>query len=701
MKEQVFSIQQRFFDALKQPKKHNDILFAIGIMCIISVLIFPVPPLLLDFLLSISISFSVLILMTVLFVNRSLDFNSFPSVLLVVTMLRLALNISTTRLILANGHLGTDAAGHVVEAFGYFVMEGSIVIGSIVFGILTIINFIVITKGSGRIAEVAARFSLDAMPGKQMSIDADLSAGIIKDDEAKQRRKDLEDESTFYGAMDGANKFVRGDAIAGLLVTFINFIGGMLIGIVQKDMTFTQALHTYTLLTIGDGLVSQIPSLIVSIAAGLLVTKSGAHGSTEKAIFEQLGGYPQSLAISGGLLFFMGAIMPGIPFIPFFIVALFCAGGAYFINKNKKSLSSQTSQSKPLTPDEVKIESEKNIMQSLQIDMIKIELGYELIALLNGPEELRLPNQVKNLRKQVAKDMGFIMPSVRIQDNMQLGNQEYVIRMKDVEVGKNFVRPGNLLIMNPTGTAMTIEGEDVKDPAFGINARWVNVSYREEAIFKGYTVVEPGTVIITHLTELLKENIAELLTYGEVQKLIDNLQPEHKKLIDSIIPGDITLVTLQRVLQSLLGENVSVRDLQSIIEAVSEICSSTKNISKLVEHVRVRLAKQICQSNMSAKGFIPIVVLSHLWEQIFIENIVGEGDNRQLIMPPSRLHDFVVSVGGEFDRQNANGEYPVLLTSPTLRPYVRSIIERFKPNLAIMSQNEIHPKAKIKTVGQI
>ena len=701
MKEQVFSIKERILDALKQPKKHKDILFAMGIMCIISVLIFPVPPLLLDFLLSISISFAVLILMTVLFINRSLDFNSFPSVLLVVTMLRLALNISTTRLILAHGHLGTDAAGHVVEAFGHFVMEGSIVIGAIVFGILTIINFIVITKGSGRIAEVAARFSLDAMPGKQMSIDADLSAGIIKDDEAKQRRKDLEDESTFYGAMDGANKFVRGDAIAGLLITFINFIGGMLIGIVQKDMTFAQALHTYTLLPIGDGLVTQIPALIVSIAAGLLVTKSGTHGSTEKAIFEQLGNYPQSLAISAGLLFFMGVVMPGIPFIPFFLVASVCAGGAYFINKNKKALSSKAAQDKPLTPDEAKIAADKNIMQSLQIDMIKIELGYELIALLNGPEELRLPNQVKNLRKQIARDMGFILPSVRIQDNMQLGNQEYVIRVKDVEIGKNFVRPGYLLIMNPKGTAITIEGEDVKDPAFGINARWINVSLREEAMFKEYTIVEPATVIITHLTELVKENITELLTYGEVQKLIDNLQSEHKKLIDTIIPTDITLVTLQRVLQSLLSESVSIRDLSSIIEAVSEICASTKNISKLVEHVRMRLAKQICQSNMNLKGYIPIVVLSPVWEQTFVENIVGDSDNKQLIMPPSRLHEFVVSVGNEFDKQNASGEYPVLLTSPILRPYVRSIIERFKPNLVVMSQNEVYPKAKIKTVGQI
>lgn len=694
MKEQLLP---RILTALQNPKQHKDILFAVGILCIISVLIFPIPPLLLDFLLSISISFGVMILMTVLFINRSLDFNSFPSVLLVVTMLRLALNISTTRLILANGHMGTDAAGHVVEAFGYFVMQGSVVIGVIVFGILTIINFIVITKGSGRIAEVAARFSLDAMPGKQMSIDADLSAGIINQEEAKKRRKELEDESTFYGAMDGANKFVRGDAIAGLLITFINFIGGMLIGIVQKDMTFAQALHTYTILTIGDGLVTQIPALIVSIAAGLLVTKSGTQGSADKAIFEQLGNYPQSLAISAGLLFFMGAAMPGIPFIPFAIVAGICGAGAYFIKQKKE----ETKEAEKQAPEAAKATAEQNIMQSLHIDMIRVELGYELISLLSGPEDMRLPNQVKKLRNQIAKDMGFILPSVRIQDNMALGNDEYVIRIKDVEVGKNIVRASKLLIMNPKGTAITIDGEDVKDPAFGINARWIDSSHREEALFKDYTVVEPSTVIVTHLTELVKENITDLLTYGEVQKLIDNLGSEHKRLIDTIIPSEITLVTLQRVLQSLLSENISIRDLSAIIEAVSEICSTTKNVSKLVEHVRARLAKQICQANTSIKGYIPIIVMSPMWEQTFVENIVGDGDNKQLIMPPSKLHEFVTSIGGEVDKQNASGEYPVLLVSPILRPYVRSIIERFKPSLVVMSQNEIHPKARIKTVGQI
>jgi flagellar biosynthesis protein FlhA len=539
------------------------------------------------------------------------------------------------------------------------------------------------------------------MPGKQMAIDADLSAGIIKEEEARIRRKELEEESGFYGSMDGANKFVRGDAVAGLLITFINLIGGILIGIAQKDMTFSQALHTYTILTIGDGLVTQIPALIVSIAAGLLVTKSSNQGRTDQAIFQQLGNYPQSLAISGGLLLFMGLLMPGIPLIPFALVALICGAGAYFLYKNKKEATEQDINNKKEGKNGPQPSQEQIIMQSLQLDMIKIELGYELLSLLNGPEELRLANQVKNLRKEIAKDMGFILPSVRIQDNMQLGNQEYQIKIKDIEVGKNTIRPNQLLIIDPRGAAITVPGEDVKEPAFGINARWVDPAAREEALFKNYTVVEPSTVIATHLTEIVKENITELLTYGEVQKLIDNLQPEHKKLVDTIIPSEMTLVSLQRVLQSLLSEKVSIRDLPSILEALSEICPNTKNISKMVEMVRTRLSKQICQASTGPKGYIPIVILSPIWEQIFVENLIGEGDNKQLVMPPSKLHDFVMALGKEFDKQNLEGEFPVLLSSPLLRPYIRSIVERFRPNLNILSQNEIHPKAKIKTVGQI
>ena len=688
---------------LYSSKQHKDIMFAIGVLCIISVLIFPISPRLLDFLLCISIAISVLILMTVLFIDRPLDFSAFPSLLLVVTMLRLALNVSTTRLILANGEKGTSAAGHVVEAFGYFVMQGSVVIGAIVFIILTIINFIVITKGSTRIAEVAARFSLDAMPGKQMSIDADLSAGLISEDAARAKRKDLEDENTFFGAMDGANKFVRGDAIAGILITFINFVAGIIIGMVQQSMSFDKALQTYTILTIGDGLVSQIPALIVSTGAGLLVTKSGAHGSADKAILEQLSRFPQALGVSGGLIGFM-SLMPGIPFFPFAIVASSCALTAYFLQSAKTKLIQLEENKKdiPKTPEEIKASSEKAIMESLHIDYIRLEFGYELLPLINYEKGHRITDQIKALRNQLARDLGFIIPSVRIQDNMQLLPNTYIIKIKDLECGRGEARAHKIMIMDPKAQPLTIEGDDTIEPAFGLPARWVDESCREEAVFKEYTVVDPITVIITHLTEVVKENITELLTYSETQKLLDNLSSEHKKLAADIIPSQITVVTLQRILQSLLNESVSIRDLPSILESISEMSGISNNITRLSEHIRSRLSKQICLSNANENGFIPFVILSSYWEQIFMDSIVGDNDTKQFTMSPSKLHEFVLSVNKEFEKQAEHAlDLPVILTSAILRPFVRSVIERFRPSIVVMSQNEIYAKVKIKTVGQI
>ena len=686
---------KKLFNARKQ----KDIIFAVGILFIISFLIFPVAPGFLDYLLSISIAFSVLILLTVLFIDKPLDFNAFPSILLLVTMFRLALNISTTRLILANGDLGPSAAGHVVEAFGFFVMQGSVVIGTIVFGILTIINFVVITKGSGRIAEVAARFSLDAMPGKQMSIDADLSAGIINEDQAREKRKTLEDENTFFGSMDGANKFVRGDAIAGLIITFINFIGGIIIGVIQKGMTFDTALQTYTLLTIGDGLVAQIPALIVSISAGLLVTKSGVHGSAEKAIFQQLSKYPQAFFACSGLLLVM-SIMPGIPFFPFTIIASLCATLAYVLNKNKKEAEIVAKKFKE-DPKPKEMSQEDAIIQSLQIDYIKIELGYELLQMVNSNDEYKLTDQIKALRKQIAKDLGFVIPAVRIQDNMQLNPKTYIIKIKDIECGTGEIEPSKILIINPTGGEIEIDGQDTKEPAFGLPARWIEKSTKEEALLKEYTVVEPITVISTHLTEIVKENITDLLTYGGTKKLLSNLDGDHKKLAEEVVPGQITVVTFQRILQHLLSESVSIKDLPCILEAISEIANTTTNITKMVEHIRARLSRQICYSLLNEEGFIPLLILSPSWEQTFVESLVGEDNNKHLAMQPSKLHEFVERVNAELNRVAISKVIPALLTPPMLRPFVRSVIERFRPSLVVLSQNEIHPKVKIKTFGQI
>ena len=686
---------KKLFNARKQ----KDIIFAVGILFIISFLIFPVAPGVLDYLLSISIAFSVLILLTVLFIDKPLDFNAFPSILLLVTMFRLALNISTTRLILANGDLGPSAAGHVVEAFGFFVMQGSVVIGTIVFGILTIINFVVITKGSGRIAEVAARFSLDAMPGKQMSIDADLSAGIINEDQAREKRKTLEDENTFFGSMDGANKFVRGDAIAGLIITFINFIGGIIIGVIQKGMTFDTALQTYTLLTIGDGLVAQIPALIVSISAGLLVTKSGVHGSAEKAIFQQLSKYPQAFFACSGLLLVM-SIMPGIPFFPFTIIASLYATLAYVLNKNKKEAEIVAKKLKE-DPKPKEMSQEDAIIQSLQIDYIKIELGYELLQMVNSHDEYKLTDQIKALRKQIAKDLGFVIPAVRIQDNMQLNPKTYIIKIKDIECGTGEIEPSKILIINPTGGEIEIDGQDTKEPAFGLPARWIEKSTKEEALLKEYTVVEPITVISTHLTEIVKENITDLLTYGGTKKLLSNLDGDHKKLAEEVVPGQITVVTFQRILQHLLSESVSIKDSPCILDAISEIANTTTNITKMVEHIRARLSRQICYSLLNEEGFIPLLILSPSWEQTFVESLVGEDNNKHLAMQPSKLHEFVERVNAELNRVAISKVIPALLTPPMLRPFVRSVIERFRPSLVVLSQNEIHPKVKIKTFGQI
>jgi flagellar biosynthesis protein FlhA len=696
--------KENMLSALGDPKRHQDIAFAIGIIGIISVLIFPIPPWLVDFLLSISITLSVLILMTVLFIDKPLDFSAFPTVLLVVTMLRLALNITTTRLILSKGHSGPSAAGHVIEAFGSFVMQGSVVIGIIVFGILTIINFVVITKGSGRIAEVAARFSLDAMPGKQMAIDADLSAGLIDEATARERRKNLEDENTFFGAMDGANKFVRGDAIAGILITFINLIGGILIGMLQMGLNFSQAIHTYTFLTIGDGLVSQIPALIVSTSAGLLVTKSGTTGSAEKAIFEQVGKHPQSMGVTSGLLLFMAG-MPGIPAVPFAIASSIMGVTAYFLYHNKKA-AEEIDKTDIITEDgrtaeESEEGSEEQIEKSMQIDAIKLELGYELLSLLNYEKGHKLTDQIKGLRKQIAMDLGFILPSVRIQDNLQLQAEDYSIRIKDIECGVGTIRPSKILAMDPRGGEVSLPGEDTREPAFNLKAKWIDESRKEEALLKEYTVVDPPTVIITHLTELVKENIPELFTYSETQKLLEKLSEQHRKLIAEIVPSEINVTIIQRVLQELLSENVSIRDLATIVEAIAEICKTSKSIPKLIEHVRVRLSKQICASTANEQGYVPILVLSPEWEQIFVESLVGEGEERQLALAPTQLQEFVAAVNTRFEDPKIASELPVILTPPQLRSYIRAIIERFRASIVVLSQNEIHPKAKIKTIGQI
>ena len=679
--------------------KRGEVWLGLGLMVILTALVIPLPPFMIDIGLSISITFAVLILMTVLFIGKSLEFSSFPTVLLIATLLRLSLNLGTTRLVLTRGNEGTAAAGHVVESFASLVMGGDFIIGVIVFSILTLVNFVVITKGSGRIAEVAARFTLDAMPGKQMAIDADLSSGLINEDQARKRRKELEDESNFFGSMDGSAKFVRGDAVAGLVITFINAIGGITIGTFRHDMPVLQAADTYVRLTVGDGLVTQIPALLVSVAAGLLVTKANLSGSTDKALFSQLSGYPMALGLSSAMLTIL-AILPGMPFIPFAILGGFSGFACYTITQAAKDKQTDDTSAASAKSKAAAV-PEEPISKSLSIDMIRLELGYALLSLINSEAGQRLTDQIKGLRKQLASEMGFIMPAVRIQDNLQLPPNSYVLRIKEIEAGRGDLRPGMLLVMDPRGQAISLPGEATVEPTFGLAATWIDPTYREEALFKGYTVVDPPTVITTHLTELVKDNMADLLSYSETQKLLDELGKEQQKLVADVIPAQVTISGLQRVLQNLLSERISIRDLSTILEGVSEATAVTRNLSAISEHVRARLARQISDANSNEMGYIPMITLSPEWEQAFAESVIGEGEAKQLAMPPSRLQQFITAVRQTYDRQAAMGESPVLLTSPTIRSYVRSVVERFRPMTTVLSQNEIHPKAKIKTLGQI
>ncbi len=690
---------QGALDAVRDYLKNGEIALAIGILAILVVLLLPLPSWLLDICLSFSITFSILILMTSVFIRKPLEFSSFPTVLLISTMLRVALNLASTRLILAHGNEGTDAAGQVIQAFGRLITQGNFVIGIIVFAILIIVNFIVITKGAGRIAEVAARFTLDAMPGKQMAVDADLSAGLINESEARERRKQLESESNFFGAMDGASKFVRGDAIAGLLVVAINIVGGIIIGVAQQGMSFSSATQTFTLLTIGDGLVTQVPALIVSTAAGMMVSKAGVEGSSEKALFGQLSFYPQALGMAAFVMAVV-SVLPGMPHFVFALIATGAASLAYVSWRAKENLRLETAQKEAAKVAETPA-VEEPISSALALDLLRVELGYGLLPLINDTKGHRVTDQIKALRRQLATEMGFVMPAVRILDNMQLGPNEYVIRVKEVEAGRGELFPGQLLIMDPKGAAVELPGTHTNEPAFGLPATWVDQGLREEASFRGYTVVDPGTVLTTHLTEVLKTNMAELLSYAETKKLLDDLSPEQKKLVEELIPAQISVTGVQRVLQSLLSERVSTRDLPSILEGIAEAVGHTKNAMLIAEHVRARLARQLCHQHMSGKGFLPIVAMSPAWEQSFAESLAGTGEERQLAMAPSQLQAFIHAVRERFDEASATGDIPVLLTSPIIWPYVRSIVERFRAQTPVMSQNEIHPSVRLRTLGQI
>ncbi|MDK3016708.1 flagellar biosynthesis protein FlhA [Pseudodonghicola flavimaris] len=675
---------------------NRDVGFAIGVVLILGMLFVPMPPFLLDFGLAISLSLAVLILMVALWIPTPLEFNSFPTVLLVVTMLRLALNVSSTRLILSRGHEGSEAAGKVISGFSRFIVGGDFIIGIVIFAILVIINFVVITKGSTRIAEVAARFSLDAMPGKQMAIDADLGAGLINEEQARERRRVLEEESAFFGAMDGASKFVRGDAVAGLIITLINVVGGILIGIASHGLSVMQAAGNYTALTIGDGLVTQIPALVVSLAAGLLVTKGGTQGAANEAILKQLSGFPKALYMAAVLAFMIG-FLPGFPFLIFTALAAGMAVLGYIMQTHLRD--QDRAKAAAARAEGKSKKAEDPIAEALKLDDLRLDLGGALVPLIASPDAA-LPGKVKSLRNLFIKDFGFVMPPVRIKDDSALPAMTYAISLQGVETARGEVRPGSMMVIDPGGKDSDLVGERTREPTFGLNAVWVDQARASEAEMRGLTVVDPESVITTHLTEVIKEYMPELMTYAATQELIGGQSKEYQKLL-----GDISnkspSVLLQHVLQALLAERVSIRNLSRIIEAVAEATATTQNLRAVVEHVRGRLAKQICQSLADAKGYVPVIVLSPEWERELNTAVSPGGEENAFLMSPARVQDFVLAARKEIQKFAEGDQWPALLVTPDVRPYVRQILERVSPITQVISHNEVHRKASLRTVATI
>lgn len=694
------------FAAILRNARQQDVLLALGVIALIVLFFVPLPGFLLDVLIAANIAISLLVLLTVLFVRRALEFTAFPMLLLVTTTFRLALNVASTRLILESGHTGSAAAGHIIEAFGSVIMGGNFVVGLVLFAILILVNFLVITKGSGRIAEVAARFTLDSLPGKQMAIDADLNAGLIKEDEARQRRKDLEQETGFYGAMDGASKFVRGDAIAGLIITFINVAVGITIGVLMHEMSAGEAASRYVLLTVGDGLVAYIPALTISIAAGMLVAKSGTDEVAGTVLFKQLGASPRTLYVAAGLLFFI-SLLPDMPKTPFWILAGALGFAAWATQQGllKKLLAEETAAAQAAAQDQPNAPPEQPIASLLHVDTLRLELGYGLLGMVDESKGGRLTEQIKATRRQLARELGFVIPSVRIQDNLQLKPGDYAIYIKETKAGGGTLEPGQLLAMDPTGgTLPPLDGRDTTEPTFGLPAKWIAEPLRETAQFNGYTVVDNANVVVTHLTEVVKDNLPDLLTRTELDKLLDEAKGTHGKLIDELIPDKLGKPILQKVLQNLLRERVSIRDLPTILEALSEVVPGQRNLTLLTEHVRSRLARQLTHQHLGLDGVLPIVALSPAWEKEFTDAIVSvdkDGHERQLAMAPDKIQAFLRAANDTFTKQFNAGLSPILLTSPTARPFARLLVERTLPSVPVLAQTEIAPKAKLKTVALV
>ncbi|PDT89750.1 flagellar biosynthesis protein FlhA [Bradyrhizobium sp. Y36] len=675
-----------------------DAFFAGGIVAMLTILFLPIPPILIDLGLAFSIALSALILMVALWIQRPLDFSAFPTVLLIATILRLALNVATTRLILSRGGEGEQAAGHVVAGFSKFVMGGDFVIGLIIFAILVTVNFVVITKGATRIAEVGARFTLDAIPGKQMAIDADLSAGLIDDKEAQRRRRELEEESAFFGAMDGASKFVRGDAIAGLIITAINIFGGIIIGVTHHGLTLSRAADVYTKLSVGDGLVSQMPALIVSLSAGLLVSKGGTRGSAEQAVLRQLSGYPRAVS-AAALMMFVLALMPGLPFAPFVLLGGLMAFVGYSLPKQQAALKQKEDARK--ADERAQAEAKESVKEQLKTAEIELALGGHLSVHLLG-SRTELAHRVAKIRKKFAKQYGFVIPEIKLSDNLSIDPKGYQIRIHDTRVAHGELRLGEVLVLVDKDGKPDVPGEEVIEPAFGMKALWVTEAFTDEVKRQGCKPVDNLSVLLTHLSEVIRANLAQLLSYKDMRALLDRLDPEYKRLVEDLCPSQISYSGLLAILKILLAERVSIRNLHLILEAIAEIAPHVRRSEQVAEHVRTRLAQQIC-GDLSDNGVLNVVRLGNRWDLAFHQSLKrdAKGDVVEFDADPRLIEQFATEASAAIRKFTENGTSVVLAVTPEARPYVRMILERVFPTLPVLSHVEVARSAEIRALGAI
>lgn len=691
--DQIFQFSKRF----EKYTKNTDLFIAFGVLAIIGVMIIPLPAVMLDVALTFSLALSLLILLTSIYVTRTLDFTSFPSLLLITTLFRLSLNVATTRLILSHGHEGPQAAGGVIQAFANVIVGNNYVIGFIIFSILVVINFIVITKGSGRVAEVAARFTLDAMPGKQMSIDAELNAGAINEAEAKKRRREIEQEADFYGAMDGASKFVRGDAIAGIIITVINIVGGLLIGIMQKNLDLSTAAKYYTMLTIGDGLLAQIPALIISTAAGIIVTRSSSGENMGSEVTNQLFMNPRAIYISGGVLVIL-ALIPGLPTVPFITMGGAMAGFGWLVSQYKQET---ITNEKNRAVAELAAPKKENVESMLPLDMVELEVGYGLINVVDSSKSGDLLERIASIRKQFALDLGIVVPSVHIRDNLQLAPGEYRFLIKGNKIGGGILKPDALLAMDPGQVSERIDGILTKEPAFGLDAVWISHTNRDRAELAGYTVVDLPTVMATHVTEMIRTHAHELLGRQEASQLIENFKKTHPKVIEDLIPDALSLGGVVKVLQNLLKEQVSIRDLLTIFETLADEAGRTKDLDLLTESVRKHLSRSITAKYTSEDGSVTVMTFDSKLEELVANALLQTEQGVQLVMDPQSASKMISNIAQQIESHPEIASQPILLTSPTVRRHIFKLVTRFIPQLIVLSHNEISSDVKVQSVANV